>query len=65
MFKNQVGDSIYTSGLGGIFTQDIEVGSISSVNFISNDEIEVEITLKANPLEEIFYGIMSKQNNEI
>jgi len=65
VFKNQVGDSIYTSGLGGIFTQDIEVGSISSVNFISNDEIEVEITLKANPLEEIFYGIMSKQNNEI
>jgi len=63
--KHEVGDPIYTSGLGGIFIKDIEVGLISSINSISIDEIEVIITLKANPLKESFYGIMGNQNNEV
>jgi cell shape-determining protein MreC len=63
-FKDEIGDPIYTSGLGGIFMKDIEIGSISGINSISIDEIEVIITLKANPLEESFYGIITKLNNE-
>ena len=64
-FKNEIGDIIYTSGLGGIFLKDIEVGFISSINAFSINEVEVLITLKANPLEETFYGIMSKEADEI
>jgi cell shape-determining protein MreC len=64
-FKNQIGDIIYTSGLGGIFLKDMEIGFISSINSFSINEVEVLITLKANPLEETLYGIMSKEANEI
>ena len=64
-FKNEIGDIIYTSGLGGIFLKDIEIGFISSINSFSINEVEVLITLKANPLEETFYGIMSKEADEI
>ena len=64
-FKNEIGDIIYTSGLGGIFLKDIEIGFISSINAFSINEVEVLITLTANPLEETFYGIMSKEADEI
>jgi cell shape-determining protein MreC len=64
-FKNQTGDIIYTSGLGGIFLKDMEIGFISSINSLSINEVEVLITLKVNPLEETFYGIMSKEADEI
>ena len=63
-FKNQIGDIVLTSGLGGIFLKDIEIGFISEIFPITPDEIEVVITLKTNPLEENFYGIISR-NNEI
>ena len=64
-FKNQIGDTIYTSGLGGIFLKDMEIGFISSIKSFSINEVEVLITLKASPLEETLYGIMSKQADEI
>ena len=63
-FKNQVGDTVHTSGLGGIFLKDIEIGFISAINTVSISEIEVLITLKINPLEETFYGIMRKEASE-
>ena len=63
-FKNQIGDIVMTSGLGGIFLKDIEIGFISEIFPITPDEIEVVITLKTNPLDENFYGIISR-NNEI
>ena len=64
-FQNQIGDIVFTSGLGGIFFKDVEIGFISSINPVSIDETEVLITLKANPLNEIFYGIISKDIDEI
>ena len=64
-FKNQIGDIIYTSGLGGMFLKDMEIGFISSINSFSINEVEVLITLKSNPLEETVYGIMSKEADEI
>ena len=45
--------------------KDIEIGFISEIFPITSDEIEVVITLKTNPLEENFYGILSSNNNEI
>ena len=64
-FKNQIGDAVYTSGLGGVFLKDIEIGFISSITSFSVNELEVLITLKVNPLEETFYGIMSEETDEI
>ena len=64
-FENQIGDIVLTSGLGGIFLKDIEIGFISEIFPITADEIENVITLKTNPLEENFYGIISRNNNEI
>ena len=45
-FHNQIGDAVYTSGLGGIFLKNIEIGFISAINTVSINEIEVLITLK-------------------
>jgi cell shape-determining protein MreC len=64
-FKSQIGDIVYTSGLGGIFLRDIEIGFISSISPVSKNEIEVIVTLKTNPLEETFYGIVIKEANEV
>ena len=64
-FENKIGDIVFTSGLGGIFLKDVEIGFISEIFSITSDEIEVVITLKTNPLEENFYGILSSNNNEI
>ena len=64
-FQNQIGDSIYTSGLGGIFPKNVEIGFISAINTASINEIEVLIMLKINPLEETFYGMISKETDEI
>ena len=63
-FKNRIGDIVFTSGLGGIFLKDVEIGTISEIISITSNEIEVLITLKTNPLEENFYGIISKEINE-
>jgi len=64
-FESQIGDLVYTSGLGGIFLRDIEIGFISSISSVSKNEIEVIVTLKTNPLEETFYGIVVKEANEV
>ena len=64
-FQNKIGDSIFTSGLGGIFLKDIEIGIISAINSISINEIEVAITLKTDPLEENFFGMIGRVADEI
>ena len=63
--QNKIGDSIFTSGLGGVFLKDIEIGIISAINSISINEIEVVITLKTDPLEENFFGIIGREVDEI
>jgi len=64
-FQNKIGDSIFTSGLGGVFLKDIEIGIISTINSISINEIEVVITLKTDPLEENFFGMIGREADEI
>ena len=64
-FENRIGDNVFTSGLGGIFLKDVKIGFISKIIPITSNEIEVVITLEANPLEENFYGIINKDMNEI
>tara|TARA_B110000003_G_C16518225_1_gene483916 strand:- start:70 stop:909 length:840 start_codon:yes stop_codon:yes gene_type:complete len=61
---SKIGDSIYTSGLGGIFIKDTKIGFISDISLDSAGEIEVVITLLGNPLEENFYGIIGNLEDE-
>tara|TARA_Y100001935_G_C17269582_1_gene491153 strand:+ start:54 stop:899 length:846 start_codon:yes stop_codon:yes gene_type:complete len=64
-FKNKIDDIVFTSGLGGIFLKDVEIGFISEIIPINANEVEVVITLRTNPLEENFYGIINNETNEI
>jgi len=57
----QLGDIIYTSGLGGIFPKDSPIGVISSIKNIGSSENEILIKLDSNPLDQTFFGIISKQ----
>ena len=62
--NSQIGDPIFTSGLGGVFNSDIQVGTIENIKSISIDETEISIKLIADPLKENFYGIMGNKFNE-
>ena len=53
--KNQI---FYTSGLGGIYPKDIEVGHVSSIEKIDSTKINVEIKLRANPLDGNMFGVL-------
>ena len=61
---SKIGDSVYTSGLGGIFIKDTEIGFISDISVDSAGQLEVVITLIGNPLEENFYGIIGNLEDE-
>lgn len=45
-----IGDSFYSSGLGGIFPEGILIGNIKSIKFTDNKETILEIESLANPL---------------
>ena len=57
----QLGDIIYTSGLGGIFPKDSPIGVVSSIKNIGSSENEILIKLDSNPLDQTFFGIIAKQ----
>ena len=49
--------TFYTSGLGGIFPKNIEVGNVINISDISPNLREVEIALSANPLDDDIFGV--------
>ena len=53
--ENQI---FYTSGLGGIYPKDIEVGSVSSVEVVDSTQTNIEIKLLANPLNGNMFGVL-------
>ena len=53
--ENQI---FYTSGLGGIYPKDIEVGYVSSIEIIDSTQINIEIKLLANPLNGNMFGVL-------
>ena len=48
----------YTSGLGGIYPKDIEVGYVSSIEIIDPTQTNIEIKLLANPLNGNMFGVL-------
>ena len=53
--KNQI---FYTSGLGGIYPKDIEVGYVSSIEVVDSTQTNIEIKLLANPLNGNMFGVL-------
>ena len=53
--ENQI---FYTSGLGGIYPRDIEVGYVSSIKVVDSTQTNIEIKLLANPLNGNIFGVL-------
>ena len=53
--ENQI---FYTSGLGGVYPKDIEVGYVSSIENIDSTKTNIEIKLLANPLNGNMFGVL-------
>jgi len=54
----EVGQIFYSSGLGGIYPKDIEIGKVNKVIQIDPTTINLEIKLSANPLKNDLFGVM-------
>lgn len=52
------GHIFYTSGLGGIYPKDIEIGQVDRVIQIDPTTVQLEIKLFANPLASNLYGVI-------
>ena len=50
--------TFYTSGLGGIYPKDIEVGYVSSIEVVDSTQTYIEIKLLANPLNGDMFGVL-------
>ena len=53
--KNQI---FYTSGLGGIYPKDIEIGYVHSTKNIDSTKANIEIRLLANTLDGTMFGVL-------
>ena len=53
--ENQI---FYTSGLGGIYPKDIEVGYVSSIEVVDSTQTNIKIKLLANPLNGNMFGVL-------
>ena len=51
--------AVYTSGLGGVYPKDIEIGYVSSIINTDSRETRIEIKLLANPLNGNQFGVLN------
>ena len=56
--KITVGHVFYTSGLGGIYPKDIEIGQVDRAIQIDPTTVELEIKLYANPIASDLLGVI-------
>ena len=54
----EVGRIFYSSGLGGIYPKDIEIGKVNKVIQKDPTTINIEIKLSANPLKSDLFGVI-------
>tara|TARA_B100001057_G_scaffold150937_1_gene150865 strand:- start:656 stop:1492 length:837 start_codon:yes stop_codon:yes gene_type:complete len=51
--------AVYTSGLGGVYPKDVEIGYVSSIINTDSKETRIEIKLLANPLNGNQFGVLN------
>ena len=51
--------TVYTSGLGGVYPKDIEIGYVNSIINTNSKETRIEIKLLANPLNGNQFGVLN------
>ena len=58
MDEHKIGDSFYSSGLGGVYPKDIKVGELTSIEIINSSLTKLEIKLISSPLDTDFFGVV-------
>tara|TARA_B100001109_G_scaffold188912_1_gene155598 strand:- start:88 stop:504 length:417 start_codon:yes stop_codon:yes gene_type:complete len=54
----QINNKFYTSGLGGVYPEDIEIGYVLNIEDTSATRKDIEIKLLADPLESNLFGVL-------
>ena len=63
--RNRGNQIFYTSGLGGIYPKDIEVGYVSSIEIIDSTQTNIEIKLLSQSLNGDMFGVLSTDDEFI
>ena len=56
--KFELNQKFYSSGMGGVFPRDIEIGIVSEIKTISTRKLRIIIDLNADPLISNFFGVL-------
>ena len=56
--SHEIGESFYSSGLGGVYPKDIKIGELISIDIVDNSNTKLEIRLIASPLESDLFGVI-------
>ena len=56
--EHKIGDSFYSSGLGGVYPKDIKVGELTSIEILDSSLTKLEIKLISSPLDTDFFGVV-------
>ena len=54
----KINNKFYTSGLGGVYPEDIEIGYVLNIEDTSATRKDIEIKLLADPLESNLFGVL-------
>ena len=57
----KINNKFYTSGLGGVYPEDIEIGYVLNIEDTSATRKDIEIKLLADPLESNLFGVLLEQ----
>ena len=56
--EHKINDPFYSSGLGGIYPENIKIGNLASINKIDSSKTSLKIKLIADPLNENLFGVI-------
>ena len=54
----EIGQEFFSSGMGGIYPNNILIGNVSAINIIDDNNINFDVNLVADPLQSIYVGVV-------
>ena len=57
--KIELGQRFLTSGLGGIYPKDIEIGVLDHIEVIDSNNTNLKIKLLTDPLDSNLFGVIN------